>query len=75
LKASENLRACYEFKESFRSIFNDSIDREIASEKMSNWILDIVRREVAGYYEFVETILNWEENRLNYFEDWVSSGF
>lgn len=75
LKASENLRACYEFKESFRSIFNDSIDKEIASKKLSAWILDIMRREIVGYYEFVGTILNWENNILNYFEDWVSSGF
>lgn len=75
LKASKNLRACYEFKESFRSIFNDSISRVIASEKLTTWVLDILRREVTAYYEFVGTILNWEENILNYFEDWVSSGF
>ncbi len=75
LKASESLRVCYEFKESFRSIFNDSINREMASEKLSNWVLDILRQEITKYYEFVGTILNWEENILNYFDDWVSSGF
>ncbi len=75
LKASESLRRCYEFKETFRAIFNDSINREIASEKLSTWVLNIVRQEIAWYYEFVGTILNWEKNILNYFEDWVSSGF
>ena len=75
LRASESLRACYEFKESFRSIFNDSINREMASEKLCTWVLDILRQEITRYYEFVGTILNWEENILNYFEDWVNSGF
>ncbi|HEV8051811.1 MAG TPA: ISL3 family transposase [Parachlamydiaceae bacterium] len=75
LTASSDLRACYELKESFRGIFNDSNDRETGTSKLYGWVLDIVRQEVSGYYEFVRTFLNWEENILNYFDDWVSSGF
>lgn len=75
LIASAELKACYEFKESFRGIFNDSNDRETGSTKLSAWVLDIVRREITGYYEFIRTLLNWKENILNYFDDWVSSGF
>lgn len=75
LKASANLKTCYELKESFRGIFNDSHDREMGSAKLTAWILDIVERDISGYYEFVRTLLNWKENILNYFDDWISSGF
>jgi len=75
LRASSSLKTCYELKESFRSVFNDSDDRETGDEKLSAWVLDVVKREIAGYYEFVKTILNWHDNILNYFDEWVSSGF
>lgn len=75
LNTSEYLKICYEVKESFRSIFNDSMNKEEARSKLYKWVLDIVRRGITGYYEFVRTLLNWEKNILNYFEDWVSSGF
>jgi transposase len=75
LQASSSLKTCYELKESFRRVFNDSNDRKTGSEKLSAWVLDVVKREIAGYYEFVKTILNWHKNILNYFEEWVSSGF
>jgi transposase len=75
LTANADLKTYYDFKESFRSVFNDSNDRKTGSAKLTAWVLDIVRREVTGYYEFVRTVLNWEESILNYFEEWVSSGF
>jgi transposase len=74
LIASPELRMCYEFKESFREIF-DSNGREIGSKKLSSWILSIVSSGVSKYYGFVRTLLNWEDNILNYFEERVSSGF
>ncbi|MBA2727510.1 MAG: ISL3 family transposase [Parachlamydiaceae bacterium] len=74
LTASPELKMCHEFKESFRSIF-DSNDRESGSKELSSWVLSIVRSGVSKYYTFVKTLLNWEENILNYFEERVSSGF
>ncbi len=75
LTASADLKMCYEFKESFRAIFNDSDNRATGSEKLSAWVLNIVRQDLTGYYEFVKTLLNWKDNILNYFDDWISSGF
>ncbi len=74
LIASPDLKMCHEFKESFREIF-DANDRETGSKKLSSWVLSIVRSGVSKYYGFVKTLLNWEENILNYFEERVSSGF
>lgn len=75
LEASPSLKACYELKESFRSIFNSSDDRETGSAKLSAWVLNVMRADTFEYYGFVRTLLNWEENILNYFDNWVSSGF
>jgi len=75
LVASRSLKACYDLKESFRDIFNSSNDRETGSAKLSAWILSVMRADIFEYYGFVRTLLNWEENILNYFDNWVSSGF
>ncbi len=75
LQASTSLKTCYELKEAFRNVFNDSNDMKTGSQKLSAWILEVVREETTGYFEFVKTLLNWYENVLNYFEEWVSSGF
>lgn len=73
--ASPVLKTCYELKESFRDIFNSSTDRETGSAKLSAWILEVMRKDNCPYYAFVRTLLNWEVNILNYFDNWVSSGF
>ena len=75
LKASPVLKTCYELKESFRGIFNNSDDKEIGRAKLTNWILSVIREDTWEYYGFVKTLLNWKENILNYFDNWVSSGF
>lgn len=75
LAASPALKTCYELKESFREIFNSSEDRETGSAKLSAWVLNVIRKDTSEYYAFVRTLLNWEENILNYFDNWVSSGF
>jgi transposase len=75
LMASPALKTCYELKESFRDIFNSSDNRKIGEAKLSAWILDVIRADTSEYYAFVRTLLNWEENILNYFDNWISSGF
>lgn len=75
LAASSALKMCYELKESFRSIFNNSSNREAGRAKLSNWILNVIRTDTSEYYGFVRTLLNWEENILNYFDNRVTSGF
>ncbi|KIC72048.1 Transposase [Neochlamydia sp. EPS4] len=75
LELKPDLKVYYKLKESFRSLFNDLNDRQTGREKLSAWVLNIVRHKAAGYYEFVKTLLNWEENILNYFDKRVSSGF
>ena len=75
LNLNSALRQCYNLKEQFREIFNQSSEPSEARGKLHSWILQVIRSDISGYYDFVKTLLNWEENILNYFLDWVSSGF
>lgn len=75
LKVSSTLKTCYELKESFRGIFNSSDDRGIGRVKLFNWILNVIRADTSECYGFARTLLNWEENILNYSDNWVISGF
>jgi transposase len=75
LNLSSALRECYNLKEQFRKIFNQSNELSEARDKLYNWILQVIRSEMNGYYDFVKTLLNWEENILHYFLDRISSGF
>ena len=75
LNLSSALRECYNLKEQFREIFNQSSEPSEARGRLHSWILQVIRSEVSEYYDFVKTLLNWEENLLSYFLDWVSSGF
>ncbi|KIC72089.1 Transposase [Neochlamydia sp. TUME1] len=76
LNLNLELKVYYKLKESFRSLFNDLNDnRQTGSEKLSAWVLNTLRHKAIGYYEFIKTLLNWEDNILNYFDKRVSSGF
>ena len=75
LAVSIKIKTCYDLKESFRGIFNESTNKEEARDKLYKWILGIIKDDVFNYFPFVKTLLNWKENILNYFVDWLSSGF
>lgn len=75
LAISSTIKTYYELKEAFRAIFNESTNKEEATGKLYKWILEVIRVEATGYYSFVKTLLNWEDNILNYFVNWLSSGF
>ena len=73
--ASKSLKMCYDLKERFRAIFNDTDNRDEAQKKLYNWIFDVVKSDLEEYYGFVKTLLNWGENIVNYFVNRLSSGF
>lgn len=73
--ASKSLKTCYDLKERFRAIFNETENREEARKKLYTWIFDVIKSDLEEYYAFVKTLLNWEENIINYFLNRLSSGF
>lgn len=76
INTSVALNKCYYFKEEFRAIFNVSTDVEMARGYLCRWIVKVFTSSDAIYYHgFVKTLLNWEEEVLNYFIDFTTSGF
>lgn len=74
LSISSILKLAYELKEQFREIFNE-MNRQEAKLKLHRWILEVVKNDVFISFNFVKTLLNWEEQILNYFINHLSSGF
>ena len=53
--ASKSLKMCYDLKERFRAIFNDTDNRNEGHKKLCTWILDVVKSDLEEYYSFVKT--------------------
>ena len=75
LDADLQLRSAYLFKEEFRLIFEKLHDREQARRFLNAWMLKI--RYTANKYllDFVNTLTNWFEQILNYFDKRITNGF
>lgn len=75
-RESEVLKKCYLFKEKFRMIFNNSKKIDDARILIYKWIAEVfTTEETRHYYKFIKTMLNWEDEVLNYFIDFTTSGF
>lgn len=75
LEASPELRTCYLLKEEFHTICEKIHDRSRAVLFLKSWAL---RAEATGnkyLCKFVNTLRNWWEEFLNYFDDHVTNGF
>jgi transposase len=73
--ASPELKACYEYKEEFRRIFNHITDRRTAEVALWSWILRVEASGLKSFQAFAKTLFNWWERILNYFDGRHSNGF
>lgn len=75
LAASPELTTCYQLKEEFRALFNQSIPREEAKTQLEQWITNVEATPFKALQKFVGTLRNWWDQILNYFVDRVNNGF
>lgn len=75
LQASPELKCCYELKESFRDLFNQSLSRRKAKNRLRRWIAQVEATPFHALKAFVQTLLNWWEQILNYFDGRFNNGF
>jgi transposase len=67
LEASPELKACYEFKEAFRDLFNQELDYQSAEERLLDWVARVETSSFRALQSFVKTLRNWWQQILNYF--------
>ena len=75
LAASSELKSCYELKESFRDLFNESLTHPAAEERLLSWIATVEATPFKALKSCVNTLRNWWEQILNYFEGRYNNGF
>lgn len=74
-EASPELKACYEFKEAFRDLFNQNLDYQSAEECLLDWVARVEVSEFKALQPFVKTLRNWWPQILNYFVGRHNNGF
>lgn len=75
LDASPTLKACYEFKEAFRDLFNQNLDYQSAEERLLAWVAKAEASEFKALHSFAKTLRNWWQQILNYFDGRHNNGF
>ena len=69
------MKACYEFKEAFRDLFNQNLDYQSAEERLLAWVARVEASEFNALHSFAKTLRNWWQQILNYFDGRHNNGF
>ncbi len=75
LKISPELNACYRLKVSFQSIFNQSMNKTDAEKQLQDWVAQVEASPFKALKTFVNTLRNWWQQILNYFNGRYTNGF
>ena len=75
LAASPALKTCYELKEGFRAWFNQSGNRAEAEQGLDDWLAQVQASGLKALQAFTQTLANWRERILNYFDGHHNNGF
>jgi len=75
LKVSPELKTCYELKEAFRDLFNQNLTVKAAEKRLRRWIAKVEATSFKSLKSFVNTLRNWWQPILNYFDGRFNNGF
>ena len=75
LEASPELKRCYELKEAFRDLFDQNLTPTTAEKRLLRWIAQVEATPFKALKSFVNTLRNWWEQILNYFDGRFNNGF
>jgi transposase len=75
LEASPELKRCYQLKESFRDLFDQHLTPKTAKKRLLRWIAQVEATPFKAFKSFVNTLRNWWEQILNYFDGRFNNGF
>jgi len=74
LDAFPELRSAYLLKEKFRTISDKIKDRQRAARFLQAWVWEARASGIAQLVKFTQTLHNWWEEFLNYFNEGFTSG-
>ena len=75
LEASPELKSCYELKEAFRDLFNQNLTPKTAEDRLRCWVAQVEATPFKALKSFINTLRNWWEQILNYFDGRYNNGF
>jgi transposase len=75
LEASPELKQCYELKEAFRDLFNQNLTPKAAEKCLRRWMAKVEALSFKALKAFVNTLQNWWQQILNYFDGRFNNGF
>lgn len=75
LEASPELKQCYELKEAFRDLFNQNLTPKAAEKRLRRWMAKVEALSFKALKAFVNTLQNWWQQILNYFDGRFNNGF
>ena len=75
LEASPELKRCYKLKEAFRDLFNQDLTPKAAEKRLLRWMAQVVATSFKALKSFVNTLRNWRQQILNYFDGRFNNGF
>ena len=75
LEASPELKSCYQLKETFRDLFNQNLTPKAAETRLRRWVAQAEATPFKALKSFVNTLRNWWQPILNYFDGRYNNGF
>jgi transposase len=75
LEASPELKRCYQLKESFRDLFEQNLTPKAAEKRLLRWVAQVEATPFTALQSFVNTLRNWWQQILNYFDGRYNNGF
>lgn len=75
LEASPELKSCYQLKETFRDLFNQNLTPTAAETRLRRWVAQVEATPFKALKSFVNTLRNWWQQILNYFDGRYNNGF
>jgi transposase len=75
LDASPALNTCYQLKEEFRKLFNQTQDAKTAASLLDIWLEKVRLTGLKSLLAFANTVEHWRSSILNYFDSHLTNGF
>ena len=69
------LKLAYDLREQLTEIFEQSLSKSEAQQKIHNWIKRVKRSGLKCFNDFLNTLEHWWEEITNYFVQRENSGF